>query len=331
MAFGKKKHRGLKRLLLFLLFFLILGGGGASGYMLYNAHVSEISAAYEEEIETLQLDAYALKRTVLMSREKMNAGTVLQKEQLYTSEISASLVQNQFMTHEDIGKVLLVDVEPDVPIMRTMLFEEIIGKDTREEELNMIFLPTNLEMNRFVDVRIGFPNGEDFIVLTKMKVRGCDLSNNMLWLWMEEKEILTLSSAIVDAYLHKGTKLYTVTYVAPTVQDEAIANYPVNTDVLKIIQENPNILAEAKQGLTADMRKLLDSRLSALSEEATSSVDQGIKKEISDRQVVVGEKSNNPAAAVIENETVIEPVPTTPELQESTKNETEGGNVSELY
>lgn len=308
MSFGKKKRKWVKFLVLILTVVVLLLAVTAGLYVLYSSKVEEISSNYETEIQLLRYDATALKRIVWLSHEEIKAGTILQKEQLYSSEMSSSLLQGLFMTEEDFDKVLLVDVEPEVPIMQSMLFEEVIGKDTREEELNMIFLPSNLELNCYVDVRIGFPNGEDYIVLTKMKVRGRDLNNNTLWLWMDEKEILTLSSAIVDAYLHKGTKLYTVTYVAPTIQEEALPNYPVNVDVLKVIQGNPNIMEEARQGLSDDVRKLLDIRLSLLSEEALSSVDQGIKQEVSDRSLVIDEHRENEKSEVQES-ILTEPIP----------------------
>lgn len=332
MAFGKRKHKGIKTFILFLLVVIILGGVGASGYVLYQSKIKSLSKTYETEIETLKLDAYALKRTIWMSHEALKAGTIVEAEQLYSGEISSSMGQDQFFSEEDVGKVLLINVEPKVPIMKVMLFDEIIGKDTREEELNMVFLPSNLSQNSFVDVRIGFPNGEDFIVLTKIKVRGVNLESNTLWLWMDEKEMLTLSSAIVDAYLHKGTKLYTVTYVAPTIQDEAIANYPVNVDVLKIIQSNPNILEEAKQELSDELRKLLDQRLSILSEEALSSVDNGIKQEVIERETIIDENSLIEAdKSGTEREGSIEPTTESPEQPTDSETSDEGGIESELY
>ncbi|MBC7959399.1 MAG: hypothetical protein H7X94_06000 [Vallitaleaceae bacterium] len=313
MAFGKKKRKGLKTLLLVMVMIVLIGCAGVAGYYFYQNKITSLTKGYEAEIENLQFEAYALKRTVWTSSIAIKAGTVLTTEGMVEGEIKSSLPQSYFLSEEDFGKTLLIDVTPDTPITKSMVFEEIIAKDTREQQLNMILLPSNLGDNQFVDVRIGFPNGEDYIVLTKMKIRGSDLTNNTLWLWMNEKEILTLSSAIVDAYLHKGTKLYTVTYVAPTVQEEALPNYPVNVDVLKVLQSDPNILAEARQGLTDELRKLLDARLNLLTVEDITSVDTGVQKEVNDREIIV-DGNTNPAD--IQEETTTE---TTTEITKETE------------
>ncbi len=49
-----------------------------------------------------------------------------------------------------------------------------------------------MKKSDFVDVRIKFPTGQDYILLSKKKVE--DLSNNRVWYHMNEKEILSMSS-----------------------------------------------------------------------------------------------------------------------------------------
>ncbi|PKM51550.1 MAG: hypothetical protein CVV02_06340 [Firmicutes bacterium HGW-Firmicutes-7] len=277
MAFGKKKLKMSKAVRTVLTFVLLIGIIGAAGYVVYKIQLSQ----YVTEINTMK---YSLNRIVLMGNERLPAGTVLKPELFYEDEISASTLQDQYVTSEDYGKVLLVDLEQGIPLMKAMVHEEIISKDLREEELNMLLLPSNLRKDNYIDVRIGFPSGEDYIVLSKKKVRDIQLATNTFWLWVDEKEILTLSSAIVDAYLHKGAKLYTVTYVAPSIQDKAILNYPVNLDVLKVIISNPNIIQEAKESLTQEARLQLEERLAKVSVEAGYSVESGVKEEATNRE-----------------------------------------------
>lgn len=310
MAFGKKRIKLSKVAKTVLLITLLIGILGSVGFVVYKIQVS----GYITQMNTLK---YSLKRTALMSNEKLPAGTILKPDLFYEGEVSSSTVQDQFVTSADYGKVLLVDVEQGIPVMRAMIHEEIISKDLREEELNMLLLPSNLEKDYYVDVRIGFPSGEDYIVLSKKKVRDIQLSTNTLWVWVNEIEILTLSSAIVDAYLHKGTKLYTVSYVAPSIQEKSILNYPVNVDVLRIIKSNPNIIEEAKKGLTEDARKLLDERLGKISDEATYSVESGVKEE-----------ANNRENKIIKEQEIIKLEPdsikeTTPEVNKNSKEQTE--------
>ena len=58
-----------------------------------------------------------------------------------------------------------------------------------------------------------------------------------------------ISSAIVDAFRYNGAKLYVNKYTDPGLQEASIPTYPVNYDVLQLINGNPNILDEARTAL----------------------------------------------------------------------------------
>lgn len=289
MAFGKKKHRGVKVLLISMCLVIFIGSLLVSGMIFYQAKVKLLKEGYEEKIQALTSDIEGMKKLVWVSNTGLTAGIKIKEEQLILKEISSNLDDNLFISEEDFGKILLIDLKADSPLLKSMIFNEEIAGDVREEELNMLFIPGNLKENQYIDVRITFSNGEDYIVLSKMKVRDANIESNTLWLWMNERQILTLRSAIVDAYLHKGTKLYTVTYVAPTIQTDAVVNYPINVDVLRVLKENPNILDKAKAALTNEVRIALDERLRKLSDEDVSSVEQGVNEEINNHEVAVNE------------------------------------------
>lgn len=289
MAFGKKKHRGVKTFLILIFLIIVIAGVLVSGMIFYQTKVKLLKEGYEEKIQSLLTEADNLKKKVWVSSGDLAAGVQIKKEQFMFKEISSNLDNNLFITEEDFGKILLVDLRADSPVLKSMIFDEGVADDEREEELNMLFIPSNLKKNQYVDVRIAFSNGEDYIVLSKMKARNVNIESNTIWLWMNEKQILTLRSAVVDAYLHKGTKLYTVTYVAPSIQPDALVNYPVNVDVLRVIKENPNIFDEAKAALTGEVRLALDERLNKLKNEDVSSVEQGVKEEINNHEAAVND------------------------------------------
>ncbi|MCX7920452.1 MAG: hypothetical protein N3B21_00295 [Clostridia bacterium] len=120
--------------------------------------------------------------------------------------------------------------------------------------------------------------------MSKKKIRNINLAENTIWCWLNEKEMLTVSSAIVDAYLHKGTKLYTVTYIEPNAQKDSIPTYPSNLDVQRLIESDPNIVNKAKDYLAAQLRPGLDQRLKALTTEAVTKVASEVSKEVTSRQ-----------------------------------------------
>ncbi len=316
MAFGKKKlkiFRLSKKQVIYLSIAIVL-----------TTTVIVLGALKFQEYEK-QLKGFktGLCREVFVASQKINAGASFQEGEFYLETAYSSLSTDKYATSEDFGKTIAISVEAGTPVLKSMLYDEEIKKDMREEELNMILLASNLNKNQYIDLRIGFANGEDYIVLSKKKVRDIKLESNTIWMWLDEKEILTLSSAIVDAYLHTGTKLYTVSYVAPSVQDKAINNYPVNKDVLEIIKNNPNIVLEARQGLSAEMRMQLEERINKLSKEASNSIDSKVKEEAVNRGMVI-QKETQEVNQQENTETQLQKNKTKDNNSNNIKEETEG-------
>lgn len=125
--------------------------------------------------------------------------------------------------------------------------EEVTTDDIRMQEYNMIVLPTELQIGDYIDIRLQLPNGQDFIVISKKKVENAN--SDTIWMKLSEDETLTMSSAIVEAYIMTGSKLYAVTYVEAGNQKEAIATYMPNSAVVELINTDSNITAEARNNL----------------------------------------------------------------------------------
>lgn len=117
-----------------------------------------------------------------------------------------------------IGRRLKVDATKNTILTDGILFEldEEINKDTRIQEFNMILLPSNLVENEYIDVRLLLPTGEDYSVLIGKKVES--YVNDTIFIRLTEDEILTMGSAIVEAYMTEGAKLYANKYVNPSTQ-----------------------------------------------------------------------------------------------------------------
>ena len=178
----------------------------------------------------------------------------------------------------------------------SMLKESGIANDERLMEYNMIVLPSQLKNGDYIDIRLRLADGTEDIVLAKKKIEQC--TTNSIWMKMKEIEILTMNSAIVDAYLVEGSQLRATVYTNPLMQEAAVANYPVNNDVLIKITYNPNILAEAINGLLQKWmktsneqagasdytvrRRTIDSYVTATNSEQASTVDSGYSQEATD-------------------------------------------------
>lgn len=115
-----------------------------------------------------------------------------------------------------IGKIAKYSIAANVPLTDTMLSETTIASDIRSQEYNSIVMPSDLSEGEYVDVRIMYTNGTDYIVLAQKKVE--KIQGTTMWLDLGEDERLLLNSAIVDSYLEEGTKLYATKYVDQDAQ-----------------------------------------------------------------------------------------------------------------
>ena len=127
--------------------------------------------------------------------------------------------------------------------------DEIQTDDYREQTYNMISLPIDLITGDYVDIRLMLPNGQDYIVLSKKNVTIPDVEGvylaDTIKLNLSEGDLLTLSSAIVEAYQIEGAKLYAIKYTEAGNQKAATETYMPTNAVIQQIQKDPNIVSEA--------------------------------------------------------------------------------------
>jgi hypothetical protein len=217
------------------------------------------------EAEQAYLDAHPMEPVYVFSRD-MQAGDVLSETDLLLCEMPAGLLPADALEDPEQAKGLVVRgaVKASTVCSSSLLYgQEEYPDDARLQEFSSILLPSRLEPSACIDVRITFPNGLDYVVLAKKAVQSVESTEagtgNRVWLTVNEEEILRISSAIVDAYLHPGTVLYALTYVAPDIQQAAICTYPANAYVQDLIRQNPNILSHAVTELDKANREWFDS------------------------------------------------------------------------
>ncbi|MGL5381757.1 hypothetical protein [Clostridium sp.] len=241
----------------------ILVATGVGGVAYINVKNTEVIKEYEAEIESLQKEVARVVTYLPLSNLKY--GTKLEKEMFEKVEIVSSVATDKYINEEDFGKYASTNLVQGVPVMKHMVSKDEIKDSTREEEFNMIYLPRNLQQGQYVDVRIRFPNGEDYIVLPKKKIQEVDKERNIIYCHLDAEEILRVSSGIVDAYLVKGAMLYTVTYVDGG-QSPSQVTYIPNREVIDIIERDPNIIEKASNELARSLRESLDKRIEIMPE-----------------------------------------------------------------
>ena len=163
-----------------------------------------------------------------------------------------------------------------------------INSTYRLVEYSMIMLPTELQKGDTIDVRISYPNGQDFIVVAKKVVEKADSTS--IWLKLKEDEILKMNSAIIESYSVEGAKMYAVNYTQPGVQAAANANYPVSDKVYELLVQDPNIASAIQQQYrsainnhTLIRRPINEILQSTQQEELRSRISSAVQREIKDR------------------------------------------------
>ncbi|WPP42235.1 SAF domain-containing protein [Paenibacillus hunanensis] len=228
-----------------------------------------IKAEYEVELTSAQQalqEQQAISSKIVVTIGDLKAGDIISSKQLTTAFVSRQGAPTNAIADPKqlIGKVIKIDAGKGTALTPAMVYAEgATPKDLRSREYSVMELPGKLKKGDFVDVRIGFPNGSDYIVLSKKKVE--DLSGTTVWYNINESELLAMSSAIVDAYL-QGARLYAISYADPYMQEKAIPNYPANIDVINLIQSDPNVLEKATLQLSKEARSTLDMNLGRMSE-----------------------------------------------------------------
>ncbi|PCL94893.1 SAF domain-containing protein [Paenibacillus lautus] len=247
-------------------------GAVCAGAMLYYVHGSKEErhverTQYEQriaELEETQLQQLNSMQAAWVPVRDIPPGHFIEAEDIKEVRLPYDGSSgNLFSGREEIaGKGAKIELLQGMPITGAMLFEEEPTRpDLRHREMKSVYLPSDLRKGNVIDVRVQFPTGQDYIVLSKKKIDR--LQNPAFWTTLSEQEILLLSSALVDAYLHDAT-LYALTYVEPELQERAIPNYPPNAEVTKLIASNPNIVKKAEKQLELTLRNTLEDDLSKL-------------------------------------------------------------------
>lgn len=275
------------------------------GYMIYwQFHIQQVKKDvqmhYEQqitELEAAQKQQQAQFKKAWVMQTGIRAGTTIMAKDIVQRDVAIETAAADLVTNKDelIGKITKIDLTQNTPIMKSMLYaDQITPADVRHEQFAQIILPLQLNNQDVIDVRIQFPTGQDYIVLSKKKVQL--IGTNIVSVQLNEQEILMMSSAMVDALIHHGS-IYALTYVDPEMQDASIVNYPSNPEVLDLIENDPNIVEQAKTSLARVARQKLEKALAQLS---SISGGQALRQPIQDQTKDQSGNVSNPSGQPLE-------------------------------
>lgn len=164
----------------------------------------------------------------------------------------------EYLEINNVPVIAKVDMNKNTVITPDLVVQsdEVVTDDTRQQEYNVVILPTDLLTDDYIDIRLMTPSGQDFIVVSKVKVEipknadGTYVADTIK-VNLREDETLAMSSAIVEASGLLGSKLYATKYVEAGMQQASLPTYTPNAAVTAQIQSNPNIVEQAKEELAA--------------------------------------------------------------------------------
>lgn len=210
-------------------------------------------------------------RSVYIVSQDIASGENVTVEKINLKSVDITTVPSNVLTAEALegitnvvdengNLIKIIDVVAKINLKQgTVLTSDMVAEagelaaDLRTQEYNMIMLPSQINTDKYVDIRLRLPNGKDYIVVSHKKVTVPEIdgapSLNTISVNMDETETLTLSCAIVESYKIKGSILYASQYIEPGLQAAATPTYIPDDETLNLISRDPNCVAEAKQAL----------------------------------------------------------------------------------
>ena len=263
-----RKKSKLRPILIILVVLLIIGLAGST-YYFYDSNakslvkVDELSTEINDNSKSAWIALSDIKKG-----EEIVQGINIELRPIYSGIPSLEY----FEPEGDNKSVAITEIPAGLPVMANMVTQSIPNPDVRNLEISTVNLMTSQADYDTVDVRIAFPDGSDYVVLSKKKITNLDLLNCVFTVEANEADIQRMTSAILDDYLTLGARMYTVAYTEENLQDAAEVNYPVKDATRFMLDKAKNVniselISKASLELNKQARYDLEERLGLISEE----------------------------------------------------------------
>lgn len=263
----RRLRRSVKRKIgsIVMVLLLVVGAGTACGIIA----TIKTERKYEKRISENNKRPNEAKRLVYITTKEIQKGEKLSEEncrQMYllSEQAPESLVREReglvACTYIQAGVILntaLCSVNDFLATERMCILGDIVHAGWFENGMT-------------VDVRIRYPNGENYCVLQRKVIRKTDEEGQEFSVSLSEEEQLLYSSAQYDVDRYNGTILYAVGFLEERLQDDTGNKYIPSEQVYSELQK---IKAEGKS--SAEWRYLregLEERLQKFREERESRI-----------------------------------------------------------
>lgn len=255
-------------LIIVLVLFLIIGG---VFFYMFKTDMEEQLAAKDSEISALEGDIAAIGELVpaYTVAADVPSGKMIEETDLVLIDVPLSMATNLVQdSSELVGKHFKIGMTAGSVITVDCVYEEVIVDDMRYYDLMVDVLPIGLQEGAFVDIRLKFGSGADYVGISHRQV--VEINGNCLKLILTEEDIQTFSSMLVDMLVFSsdyhfeedlnkngqiddgeefeidavGAYLYAVEYVEGGIQEKSTKTYGPSEVVQAIMSKDPNILTK---------------------------------------------------------------------------------------
>lgn len=227
---------------------------------IYGGTITYKKISVDRKLEKLQaaMDAEVTYKAYCF-KESKSKGELIHGEDLQEIVIKTKQIFHVPGISDLEGKYLAVGTEAGMLITDSTVYEDVgLEHDVRTYLYDYITLPEGVTGADTFDIRIRFPNGEDYVVAVGKKVES--IVEGGAFINASEEENLMLSSAYVDTTVYKGTKIYASLYVAD-YQEAAKADYPFNLYTTELASWDPNLIKTMETETNIANRQMLESNL----------------------------------------------------------------------
>lgn len=260
----------LKDLRVILVFILIVSWiiAGVFFYM-FKTDVDSKLASKDSEIESLNASLAEIGELVpaYTVAADVPSGKEIEESDLVLIDVPLSMATNLIQDSEElVGKHFKLGMTAGSVITTDCVYEEVITADMRYYDLIVDVVPIGLQPGSFIDIRLKFGTGADYVGISHRQV--VEINGNCIKLILTEEDIQAFSSMLVDMLVFSsdfqlredinkngkiddgeelevqaiGAYLYAVEYVEGGIQEKSVKTYAPSEVVQAIMSEDPNIL-----------------------------------------------------------------------------------------
>lgn len=238
---------------------------GLTCYFIYSSKDKQITEL-KEEVATLQktmtdmgdlVPAYVLQDSVEMG-EKVEDKDFTEVQ--VPSTLATGMIQD---ITEFEGKNYRMDLKGGTALTQDDLYTDKITDDMRLLDVVLNTIPVGLKPNTYVDIRMTMPDGKDYIAISHKQVK--DINSGVLKVAVNEHDIHTYNSMLIDSLMYVGSQMYAVEYVEGGIQKASDTYYPLSKKIATLANKDPNLLTAIKADILKK-RKDLEGNLTSVTD-----------------------------------------------------------------